>query len=52
MLKNVLNSWCIWNILSQFDKTYETNKNFITTNAVKTSTYKKHEMNKYSIWCN
>ena len=49
MLKNVLNSWCIWKILSQFDKHSETSKNFITTNAVKTSTYKKHEINKLYI---
>ena len=48
MLKNVLNSWCKWNILCQFDKTYETNKNFITTNTILASTYKKHESNKYS----
>ena len=52
MLKNVLNSWYISEILSQFDKHTKTSKNFITTNAVKTSTYKKHEINKYTIWCN
>lgn len=48
MLKNVLNSWCISDILSQFDKHSETSKNFITTNTILASTYKKHESNKYS----
>ena len=46
MLKNVLNSWCIWKILSQFDKHTKTSKNFITTNAALTSTYKKYEIYK------